>query len=164
MYEVESFLYVSRVGPFIGLFLIALGTGGIKPCVSAFGADQISMTNVRWRKSLELTSHSFLFLFLQPKQLNRYFAFFYFAINTGSLVSTLLTPLLRSTPKEIRFYCLWHFSLWLGKFSCFGYDCYSLAFGIPALLMLISISNFVVTVSLPIPLLFSHIYSGHATV
>ena len=25
---------------FIGLYLIALGTGGIKPCVSAFGADQ----------------------------------------------------------------------------------------------------------------------------
>ncbi|CAF1448991.1 unnamed protein product [Adineta ricciae] len=93
------------VGPFIGLLLIALGTGGIKPCVSAFGADQISMTN--------------------PKQLNRYFAFFYFAINTGSLVSTLLTPLLRS------------------KFSCFGYDCYSLAFGIPALLMLISIIIFI---------------------
>ena len=24
----------------VGLFLIALGTGGIKPCVAAFGGDQ----------------------------------------------------------------------------------------------------------------------------
>ena len=30
----------------MGLLLIAIGTGGIKPCVSAFGADQVSMTNV----------------------------------------------------------------------------------------------------------------------
>jgi hypothetical protein len=27
-------------GAFLGLFFIALGTGGIKPCVSAFGGDQ----------------------------------------------------------------------------------------------------------------------------
>ncbi|CAF0850412.1 unnamed protein product [Adineta steineri] len=93
-------------GPIIGLSLIALGTGGIKPCVSAFGADQISMAN--------------------PKQLSRFFAFFYFAINFGSLISTLLTPILRS------------------KVSCFGYDCYSLAFGIPAILMLISIIIFII--------------------
>ncbi|UJR26670.1 hypothetical protein I4U23_007987 [Adineta vaga] len=94
---IPSIGHKQLAGPLIGLFLIALGTGGIKPCVSAFGADQISMSN--------------------PKQLSRFFAFFYFAINTGSLISTLLTPLLRS------------------KFSCFGYDCYSLAFGVPTLLI-----------------------------
>jgi len=32
-----------RTLTFVGLFLVCLGTGGIKPCVSAFGADQISM-------------------------------------------------------------------------------------------------------------------------
>lgn len=26
----------------VGLFLIALGTGGIKPCVAAFGGDQFT--------------------------------------------------------------------------------------------------------------------------
>ena len=34
----------------MGLLLIAFGTGGIKPCVSSFGADQISMANVRERQ------------------------------------------------------------------------------------------------------------------
>jgi len=28
------------VGPLIGLMVTAVGTGGIKPCVSAFGGDQ----------------------------------------------------------------------------------------------------------------------------
>lgn len=30
----------------IGLLLIALGTGGIKPCVSAFGGDQFTASQV----------------------------------------------------------------------------------------------------------------------
>ncbi|CAF4078599.1 unnamed protein product [Rotaria sp. Silwood2] len=97
-------------GPAIGLALISFGTGGIKPCVSAFGADQISLSN--------------------PKRLSRFFAFFYFSINLGSLISTLITPVLRS------------------QVHCFGYDCYALAFGIPSLLMLISIIIFVAGTSL----------------
>ena len=62
-------------GPMIGLFLIALGTGGIKPCVSAFGGDQISAD--------------------QTKLLQSFFSVFYFAINAGSLLSMLITPVLR---------------------------------------------------------------------
>lgn len=30
---------------FFGLYLIALGTGGIKPCISSFGADQFDDTD-----------------------------------------------------------------------------------------------------------------------
>jgi dipeptide/tripeptide permease len=30
----------------IGLLLIAIGTGGIKPCVSAFGGDQFTASQV----------------------------------------------------------------------------------------------------------------------
>jgi len=38
--------YICRTGPIIGLLLIAFGTGGIKPCVGPFGADQILNANV----------------------------------------------------------------------------------------------------------------------
>lgn len=61
----------------VGLLLIALGTGGIKPCVSAFGGDQFILPQ-------------------QELQLARFFSLFYFSINAGSLISTFLTPVLRN--------------------------------------------------------------------
>ncbi|XP_056636577.1 peptide transporter family 1-like isoform X3 [Diorhabda sublineata] len=61
----------------IGLLLIALGTGGIKPCVSAFGGDQFVLPQ-------------------QELQFATFFSLFYFAINAGSLISTFLTPVLRN--------------------------------------------------------------------
>ncbi len=64
----------TRTGLFIGLALIAIGSGGIKPCVSAHVGDQFGQANQH----------------LLPK----IFAWFYFAINFGSFISTLLTPLL----------------------------------------------------------------------
>uniref|UniRef100_A0A3Q0SVL7 Solute carrier family 15 member 1b n=1 Tax=Amphilophus citrinellus TaxID=61819 RepID=A0A3Q0SVL7_AMPCI len=57
----------------LGLILIALGTGGIKPCVSAFGGDQFQ-------------DH-------QEKQRSTFFSIFYLSINAGSLISTLTTPI-----------------------------------------------------------------------
>ena len=60
----------------LGLALIAVGTGGIKPCVSAFGGDQFKLPE-------------------QERQLQTFFSVFYFAINAGSLISTALTPILR---------------------------------------------------------------------
>jgi POT family proton-dependent oligopeptide transporter len=62
----------SRIGLAIGLGLIALGAGGIKPCVSAHVGDQFSSGN----------SH------LLP----RVFGWFYFSINLGAFSSTLLIP------------------------------------------------------------------------
>jgi len=86
----------------LGLALIAVGTGGIKPCVSAFGGDQFKLPE-------------------QERQLQTFFSIFYFAINAGSLISTILTPWIRE------------------DVECFGDDtCYSLAFGIPAVLMLVA--------------------------
>lgn len=40
------YMLYPRVGPMIGLALIGTGTGGIKPCVSAFGGDQFSSEQV----------------------------------------------------------------------------------------------------------------------
>ena len=62
---------------FWGLALIAIGSGGIKPCVSAHVGDQFGRKNQ----------------FLLPVV----FAWFYFSINFGSTISTLLTPYLRDT-------------------------------------------------------------------
>lgn len=62
----------TRVGLAVGLTLIAVGAGGIKPCVSANVGDQFGVRNQH----------------LLPK----IFGWFYFSINFGSFFSTLLTP------------------------------------------------------------------------
>ncbi|MCH2062081.1 MAG: POT family MFS transporter [Verrucomicrobiales bacterium] len=55
-----------------GLILISLGSGGIKPCVSAHVGDQFGKTN--------------------SNLLTQAFNFFYFSINFGAFLSTMLTP------------------------------------------------------------------------
>src|SRR6267143_6459036 len=62
----------TRLGLAIGLGLIALGAGGIKPCVSANVGDQFGPSN--------------------QHLLTRVFSWFYFSINLGSMFSTLLIP------------------------------------------------------------------------
>lgn len=91
--------------PMVGLFLLTIGTGGIKPCVSVFGGDQFRPDQTSQRES--------------------FYALFYLAVNLGSLISMLLTPELK-------------------HIGCMGEDtCYPLAFGVPAILMLIAIVVFV---------------------
>jgi POT family proton-dependent oligopeptide transporter len=62
----------TRLGLIIGLGLIALGAGGIKPCVSANVGDQFGPQN--------------------RHLLPRVFSWFYFSINFGSAFSTILIP------------------------------------------------------------------------
>ncbi len=64
----------AEMSMYLGLALIAVGSGGIKPCVSANVGDQFTAANAH----------------LVPKV----FQAFYFSINFGSFFSTLLTPLL----------------------------------------------------------------------
>jgi proton-dependent oligopeptide transporter, POT family len=84
----------TRFGLAIGLTLIAIGAGGIKPCVSAHVGDQFGASN--------------------QHLLPRVFGWFYFAINLGSAISTLLIPLLLK---------------WFGP---------HVAFGVPGLFMLLA--------------------------
>lgn len=79
---------------FLGLGLISIGSGGIKPCVSAHVGDQFGASN----------SHL----------LSKVFGWFYFSINVGAFLSTLMTP--------------W-FLEWYGP---------HLAFGVPGVLMCIA--------------------------
>ncbi|XP_055305343.1 peptide transporter family 1-like, partial [Sitodiplosis mosellana] len=97
-----------EIALYIGLILIALGSGGIKPCVSSFGGDQFKMPE-------------------QAAQIATFFSLFYFTINAGSLISTTLTPILRADA------------------HCFGdNDCFPLAFGVPAILMITSLVFFII--------------------
>uniref|UniRef100_A0AAX7V661 Solute carrier family 15 member 2 n=1 Tax=Astatotilapia calliptera TaxID=8154 RepID=A0AAX7V661_ASTCA len=77
-----------------GLILIALGTGGIKPCVAAFGGDQFDEEHTTERQ--------------------KFFSIFYMSINH----------------------------------ICFGGDCYALAFGVPAALMVVALVVFIAGSSL----------------
>lgn len=60
-------------GFYTGLFLIALGSGGIKPCVSAMVGDQFTAENKHLMKKV--------------------FAIFYWSINFGSFFASLFIPL-----------------------------------------------------------------------
>jgi solute carrier family 15 oligopeptide transporter 1 len=48
---------------FIGLFLIAIGTGGIKPCVASFGGEQFKLPEQQVQHSPFILQNIF-FLFL----------------------------------------------------------------------------------------------------
>ncbi len=69
----------TRLGLSIGLALICVGAGGIKPCVSANVGDQFGESN----KHL----------------LSKVFGWFYFSINAGSFISTILCPFLLEDPR-----------------------------------------------------------------
>jgi POT family proton-dependent oligopeptide transporter len=67
----------NRIGFYVGLSLIALGSGGIKPCVSAFVGDQFDQTNKHRAKVV--------------------FDAFYWIINFGSLFASGLMPIFLSS-------------------------------------------------------------------
>ena len=66
----------NRTGFYMGLGLIALGSGGIKPCVAAFVGDQFDQTNKHRAKVV--------------------FDAFYWIINFGSFFASLLMPMFLS--------------------------------------------------------------------
>jgi POT family proton-dependent oligopeptide transporter len=65
-------IWETKMGLYAGLGLIALGSGGIKPCVSAHVGDQFKAN--------------------QQHLLKKVYELFYFMINFGSFFSTLVTP------------------------------------------------------------------------
>jgi POT family proton-dependent oligopeptide transporter len=65
-------LDTSQTGLLVGQTFIALGAGGIKPCVSAHVGDQFGATNQHW--------------------LSKVFSWFYLAVNSGAFIAMLLVP------------------------------------------------------------------------
>jgi len=84
--------------PILGMVLIAMGTGGIKPCVSSHGGDQ--------------------FLSVQKYGLNKFYNYFYMAINAGACLTGFIV-------------------LPIKKLNCFGTesDCFAYAWGVCAGMM-----------------------------
>jgi len=79
----HGFLALMDVGPMTGLFdmtpflfagliFVAIGAGGVKPCVSAHVGDQFGAKN--------------------QHLVSKIFSWFYFSINVGAMASNLLTP------------------------------------------------------------------------
>jgi proton-dependent oligopeptide transporter, POT family len=93
-------------GLFIGLGLIAIGSGGIKPCVSAHVGDQFGKAN--WN--------------LIPKVFNA----FYFIINFGSAFATIIIPRVRGIEEKV---------MVDGSLQISYAGNVSLAFAIPGILM-----------------------------
>jgi len=108
----------TRMGLMVGLALVAMGAGGIKPCVSANVGDQFGASN--------------------QHLLPRVFNWFYFSINAGSAASTLLIPWLLE-PYEASDWVRAHFSpatvRWLESARLHSPD---IAFGIPGVFMAIA--------------------------
>jgi POT family proton-dependent oligopeptide transporter len=108
-------LYESLLlGMYIGLGLIAVGSGGIKPCVSANVGDQFGKGN--WFR------------------VRTVYQIFYFSINFGSFFATLLIPYLKDNAG--RLLIGWFPSVFAG-FSPEHLGT-SVAFGVPGLLMFLA--------------------------
>jgi len=92
----------SVAGSMAGIFLVAVGTGGIKPCVSSHGGDQ--------------------FLDVQKEGLNRFYNYFYMAINIGAIASNYAAPA-------------------INNLECFGLErgnCYAWAYAMCGITMFVS--------------------------
>lgn len=139
MFESETRDY-HRMGTAVAIILIAAGSGGIKPCVSAFGADQFDKS--------------------QEKAKNSFFSWFYFMINVGAVISAYLTPVLKksdcyadfseSDPEIVEFFT--------NKDMRLSFDsCHFRSFFVPAMLMLLAIFTFI------LPSILTYFYFKNAS-
>lgn len=92
----------TKLGLLCGLSCVAMGAGGIKPCVASHVGDQFSKSNAHL--------------------VGRVYNWFYFSINFGSFFASLLTPFLMDRwgphwafgiPGLLMFFATWWF--WLGR-------------------------------------------------
>ena len=109
----------TRIWLLVGLTLIAIGSGGIKPCVSSHVGDQFCSKN----KHL----------------ISKVFGWFYFSINFGAFASGLMTPFLLQATREEGTIGEWIYPFVSGivgpKELCEPIFGPHYAFGLPGLLM-----------------------------
>jgi dipeptide/tripeptide permease len=114
---------------YIGLFLIAVGSGGIKPCVSAFGADQFKPHQAKAKES--------------------YFKWFYLLINLGAIISAYLTPILKKmdcydlSQNDKMMKSIWNTNSEEHANQRLSFDsCHYMSYLVPTVLMFIGICTF----------------------
>ncbi|KAI9188831.1 hypothetical protein H9P43_000253 [Blastocladiella emersonii ATCC 22665] len=100
----------------IGLYLVAFGTGGIKPCVGPHGGDQ--------------------FLKSQADAIRRFFSYFYIAINCGSLLTGFVTPAVKDNTR------CWGDSI-VAKDGTVTHFCYMAGFILPTVVFFLAFVVFV---------------------
>merc|ERR1719461_1394306 len=119
-----------QIFAYIGLLLIAVGSGGIKPCVSAFGADQFK-------------PH-------QSKAKESYFKWFYLLINLGAIISAYLTPILKKidcydnhSRNDEEIMKIWNGTDEIHSNQRLSFDsCHFMSYLVPSILMFIGICTF----------------------
>ncbi|KXS18450.1 PTR2-domain-containing protein [Gonapodya prolifera JEL478] len=102
--------------PILALVVVALGTGGIKPCVSSHGGDQFIET-------------------IQKENLNKFYNYFYMSINIGAVLSGFITPAIAQQ-------VIYGLKTSTGAFLAHG-DGYAWAFGLCAMVMALALGVFV---------------------
>jgi len=114
---------------YLGLFLIAVGSGGIKPCVSAFGADQFKPHQAKAKES--------------------YFKWFYLLINLGAIISAYLTPILKKmdcydiSKDDNKIELIWNSNSEEHANQRLSFDsCHYLSYLVPTVLMFVGICTF----------------------
>ena len=60
----------------VGLLFVAIGAGGLRPCVTAFGGDQFQLPE-------------------QEKESKSFFTYYFIAANAGALITRTISPILR---------------------------------------------------------------------
>lgn len=99
-----SQLKVKRIVTMLGLALICTGTGGIKPCVSIFGADQVNVKSVEDsnksksdnQNSADSPASSTMNMEEQEK-VRTFFSFFSMCINLGAVASFAIIPTIKGS-------------------------------------------------------------------
>lgn len=66
----------SVVGPMVGLMAMGVATGNIKPCVAAFGGDQIDQKDTA--------------------MISKFFSLFYMSVNVGAMLVMIIVPIMRT--------------------------------------------------------------------
>lgn len=100
-----------------GFFMIGLAAGAIKPCIAPFGADQFTPEHDQGMKEI-------------------FFDVFYFSINIGAAISSIITPAIRDTQCYNIKGTEYEGNL---KYN----QCFSLAFFVPFLLMAAALLFFI---------------------